>query len=112
MICRTNKPAERRGKILFIEAKHFVERKNGETMMTADHIDAVAKAYVDFETVPGLSYVASNDEVQRNGDSMSVSLYVKGSAEDSMVDMSSALSGWKEQSRLSAESVDAFKAHL
>ena len=112
MICRTNKPAERRGKILFIEAKHFVERKNGETMMTADHIDAVAKAYVDFETVPGLSYVASNDEVQRNGDSMSVSLYVKGSAEDSMVDMSSALSGGKEQSRLAAESVDAFKAHL
>ena len=112
MICRTNKPTERKDKILFIEAKRFVERKNGETMMTQEHINAVAQAYLDFESVPGLSYVATNEEVRRNGDSMSVSLYVKGTEDESDVDLVSALAEWGNQVHRSAVVVDAFKTCL
>ena len=112
MICRTNKPTERKDKILFIEAKRFVERKNGETMMTQEHINAVAQAYLDFESVPGLSYVATNEEVRRNADSMSVSLYVKGTEEGDKPELlkifSNLLNG-RNQVHRSAVVVDAFK---
>ena len=48
VICRANKPANRRGKVLFINAKHEVTRKNAQSYLEQDHIDKIANTYFGF----------------------------------------------------------------
>lgn len=77
LIANRNKPASHKGKVLFVAAKHLVERKSGESYLTDDHIRQLAKTYHDFETVDGLAAVVTNEEVQEQKNSLAVNRYVK-----------------------------------
>lgn len=64
VICRANKPANRRGKVLFINAKHEVTRRNAQSYLEQDHIDKIANTYFDFAEVDGFSAVADTKTIK------------------------------------------------
>jgi len=109
LIANRNKPAAHRGKVLFVAAKHLVERKNGESYLTDDHIRLLAKTYHDFETVEGLATVVTNETIQDKDNSLSVNQYVAGSDDDGeAVDMDALLSEWERAATRAHKALDAF----
>ena len=77
IICRTNKPLERKGKIQFIDAKNEVTRKNAESYLELKHIEKITKTYFDFAEIDRFSTVVGNDIILDHNAKLSVALYVK-----------------------------------
>lgn len=79
VICRANKPIEHRGKVLFINARHLVTRKNAQSYLEDSHIQEIADTYCNFSAIEGFSAIASTDEIMSNNGKLSIALYVRGS---------------------------------
>lgn len=79
IICRSKKPVERRGQIMFINAVNEVTRKNAESYLEDVHIDRIADVYEKWIDVDGLSRRATIAEIEKNNFSLSIPLYAKES---------------------------------
>ena len=102
MICRTNKSLERRGRVLFINAKNEVTRKSSESYLEDSHIQKIASTYHSFSEVPGFSAIGTIDDIHANNSKLSIQLYVEaaGADEESAVEMEDALEEWIDNSSL------------
>lgn len=76
LICRTNKPKERKGKILFVNASDEIRRGKTISYMDEPHIQKVLKAYTQFSSSAGFSKVVSADDVLKNNGNLSIQMYV------------------------------------
>ena len=81
LICRTQKSAERVGKVLFINAIHMVHREGTYSYLSEDDIQAIAKAYEDYTDQDGFCEIATMREILDNDGSLRVSRYVHNLAD-------------------------------
>lgn len=79
VICRKKKSLDRKGKILFIDAKEKVTRKNAESYLEQSHINEIVKAYQSNDNIPGFASIVNNGEVKGNNNSLAISMYVTSS---------------------------------
>jgi type I restriction enzyme M protein len=77
LITNNNKPKERKGKVLFINAVKEVKQEKTMAFLEEKHIDKIFNAYTDFEDKPRFSVVKNKEDVLDNKGNMSVSLYVR-----------------------------------
>lgn len=101
MICRTNKAPENRGKVLFINAVKEVTRKNAESFLEDEHIIKIANAYDDYESIPGFAKVATIKDIENNGYSLSILLYVNDNSEvqkEELIDFKTCCQNWLKSS--------------
>ena len=99
VICRAKKPAERKGKVLFIDAVGEVTRERAQSFLTPEHIARIASAYAAFQEEDGFTTVASLADIKANGDNLSIPLYVKRtSSEGGLVDLPVAVRAWRDSS--------------
>jgi type I restriction enzyme M protein len=77
VICRMNKPEERRNKVLFINAVDEVTRERSMSYLTTEHQAHVADAYHAFADMPGFSRAATLNEIRVNTGNLSIPLYVR-----------------------------------
>ena len=77
VICRTKKPDSHKGHVLFINAVNEFTRKNAESFLEPSHIDKIAKAYAEYKTDDDIAKKVSIREIEKNGFSLSIPLYVK-----------------------------------
>ena len=77
VICRMNKLPSRRGQVLFINAVGEVERKNAQSYLDDKHIQKIALAYDNYETVTDFAKVATIKDIEENNFSLSIPLYIK-----------------------------------
>jgi len=110
LICRMNKPKERRGKIFFINAVNEVSRERAQSFLTDEHIEHIVTAYRDFKEVEGFAKVASIDEIRKKQCKLSIPLYVQavnGSAADvhGEGDLQRAIAAWQRSSGVLRESM-------
>ena len=77
MICRTNKSIERRGKVLFINAKNEVTRRSANSFLENSHIEKIAGVYHRFEELDGFSAIATIPEIIKKKNKLSIALYVQ-----------------------------------
>jgi type I restriction enzyme M protein len=105
VVCRTSKPKERRGKILFVNAQNEIARERAQSFLTSAHIDKTIDAYKAFSKVDGYATVAALDEVRLRGHSLKIDLYVQArSVRTSSGDsLRTALKNWNT-SRISVRS--------
>ncbi len=76
LICRTRKPEQRQGKILFINAVDEVKRDKTISMLEERHIDKIFKAYKAYKDIPGFAKVVNNEQILENGATLNISQYV------------------------------------
>lgn len=76
LICRMQKPAQRKGKILFINAVDEVRRDKTISMLEEKHIDKIFKAYKEYKDIPGFAKVVDNKDILGNGATLNISQYV------------------------------------
>jgi type I restriction enzyme M protein len=80
LICRMNKPQERKGKIIFIDAKDEIKLERSSAYLLPEHIKRISDGYWDFKDAEGFAKVVSNKDVlKENNGNLSVQLYIKQS---------------------------------
>ena len=80
VICRMNKPAERHGRVLFINALDEVTRERSMSYLKPEHQQRIAETYHAFADVNAFAKVATLDEIRVNDGNLSIPLYVRGKA--------------------------------
>lgn len=78
VICRTNKPANRRNKVLFINAKDEVTKDRSYSWLEEQHIQKIASVYHAFTEADGFSAIVDNHTILANDGRLSLPLYVRG----------------------------------
>ena len=94
VICRSVKPTNRRGRVLFINAKNEVTRKNSQSYLEDDHINKIASAYYDYKEINEFSKIATIEEIMDNDGKLSISLYVRGELAEETTSSNDAISDW------------------
>lgn len=115
LILNSAKPAERRGRVLFIDAsKHFDPGRNRNTLRDAD-IERVVKAFREYQDVERFARVVALDEIAENDWNLNVSRYVDTSEPEERIDVAEALARLREAERArdeAARKMDAMLAEL
>lgn len=77
LICNRNKPAGRKGKVLFIDAVNDVTRERAQSFLKPENQKRILDAWQGFADERGFARVAGLDDIASNGFSLSIPLYVK-----------------------------------
>ncbi len=98
LVGNTNKPAERKGKVLFVNGKDdFVENK-GQAHLTNEHINKLYQAFVDFTDIPHYVKVATTEEILALNGNMNINFYVKKDNSGNNISFSEVFSNWQKAS--------------
>ena len=76
VICRSEKPKDRKGKTLFIDAVHEIERENTQSFLRSEHQSQILAAFQSFENKTEFAAVARTDEILAKGGDLTVHHYV------------------------------------
>lgn len=77
LVCRMNKPEERKGKVIFIDAKDELRIERTNAWLEQKHIKKIGEIYSEFKDLECFAKVMTNDEVLENNGNLSIQLYVK-----------------------------------
>lgn len=77
VVCRSRKPAERQGRILFIDAVAEIARERAQSFLRPEHQARILAAYQAFEDQPGFATAASTADVLASEGNLSIARYVK-----------------------------------
>ena len=77
IVCRSRKPAERQGCILFIDAVAEIARERAQSFLRDAHQARILAAYQAFEDEPGFAAVVSTTDVLAAEGNLSIARYVK-----------------------------------
>lgn len=76
VVCRSNKPKGRKGKILFINAVNEVTRERAQSFLTEEHLRRIVTAYRDFGSETRFARLATFEDVRSRNYSLAIPLYV------------------------------------
>jgi len=110
LFCRSRKPADRRGRILFIDAVKEIARERSYSFLKPEHQERIRTAYERFEDEEGFAKVATSDEAAAKDHSLSIPLYVKRAANGNHEEESSladAWARWESEGREFWQQIDA-----
>jgi type I restriction enzyme M protein len=77
VICRSRKPAARKGRILFIDAVAEIARERAQSFLRPEHQALILSAYREFADDPGFAAVATVADVLAADGNLSIARYVK-----------------------------------
>lgn len=118
VICRTNKAAGRRGKVLFINAVNEVTRERAQSFLEEEHIHKILQAYQTFADIDGFTHVATLEEIRANAANLNIPLYVRsnrksnGGAGQDKESLAGAIQQWQASSLQLRKSMDDLFAML
>ena len=103
IICRTSKPPERQGRILFIDAVNEVARLQGQSFLKPEHQSRILNAYQSYIDDPGFAKVATVEDIAAQDYSLSISLYVRritvNNQTEEVKTLAEVWSDWEQGSR-------------
>ena len=106
LVGNTNKPEERKGKVLFINGKKDVIDNKGLAYLSSDHINKLYKAFQDFTDIPHYSKVATLEEILSFDGNMNINFYVKNGEDKEKVSVQDAYNKWQEEGDRLKESMN------
>jgi type I restriction enzyme M protein len=77
LVCRTNKPKNRKGKTIFINAVNEIKTEKSMSYLMAEHIERISNSYHLFRDKEGFCKVVDLDTILINDGNLSVQLYIK-----------------------------------
>ena len=108
-ICVLNKakPAERRGKVLFVDAAQegYFRQDKAQNVIDQEHIDKIVVAYRAFEDMERFAHVADLEEIEANDFNLNISRYVDTTEPVEVVSVEEALGQLREAERRRDEAV-------
>jgi len=77
VVLRRSKPAERRGRVLFVDAENLVREGRAQNFLDPEHVSRIVGWVESFSDVEGYASIATIDDIARQGWALSVSRYVR-----------------------------------
>ena len=105
---RATKPAEHKGKVLFINAINEVAREQAQSFLRESHQSKILDAYRSFTDIDQFATVATVDQIAEKNFSLAIPLYVAGApAGDSeeQIAVADALRDWRASARVSDSAI-------
>jgi len=112
LVLRTahSKPAERKGKVLFINADRDFREGRAQNYLEPEHIEKIVSAYRAFEDVPAFARVVARAELAENDDNLNIRRYVDTTPEPEPQDVRAHLHGGIPKREVEAKA-ELFAAH-
>lgn len=98
VICRSQKPPERAGKVLLINAVNEVTRERAQSFLTPAHLDHIVETYRAFIDEDGFAAVASQDDIAKHQSNLSIPLYVRQATTGQEHSLDESIAGWRQSS--------------
>ena len=99
VVCNKRKTAERKGKVLFIDALNEVTRERAQSFLKSEHQQRIVDAYCRFDNETGFATVATLAEIAANNGNLSIPLYMRrqpaGTSEMSAKSLQAAWNEWQ-----------------
>ena len=108
VVCHKNKPLERKGKVLFIDAKDEVTRRNAESYLEDSHIKKIANAYFSYNNIDGFATIIDNEHIIKNRSLISIQSYVVSNRNQETYSLSKSLQDWGESRKSMHTEIDNF----
>ncbi len=115
VVCRTRKPPERAGRVLFIDAVKDVARERATSFLRPEHQERILAAYAAFADEPGFAAVASVADIAAQAYSLSIPLYVKrtnGNGEMAECGLAELWAAWEMEAEGFWAEIDVLSAML
>lgn len=77
LVCRMKKPKERKGKIIFIDAKDELRIDRTNAWLEPKHIDKISNAYWKYKDIDGFAKIVSTKTALDNNANLNIQLYFK-----------------------------------
>lgn len=108
VILRSTKSADRRGKVLLINAAAEFAREQAQSFLRESHQRKILDAYRSFVDVDHFAAVATIDQIAGNGFSLAIPLYVAASrtaGADEQIGFTDALTDWRAAATASDDAI-------
>lgn len=104
VICRANKPKERRDKVLLINAVDEVTRERAQSFLEEEHIQKMVHAYHAFSESEGFARIVDQATILSNQANLNIALYVRqkngnGTRRPEGNGLAEAIHNWRQSSR-------------
>lgn len=108
IICNNDKRVDLNNKIIFVNAKNEVTRKNAESYLEKHHIDKIFNAYHSNDDIETFKRVVDLDEIKKNGFDLSIQKYVfiNDVISNEILDFEDAYSRWNNSSIVMRSEMD------
>ena len=106
LVGNTNKSNERKGKVLFINAKDDVIENKGQAHLNNDHIDKIYQTFKEFNDKPHYSKVATIEDILANSGNMNISFYVKREKGNEEISFAESFGNWIDSGQKLNKSMD------
>lgn len=109
LVCRMKKPKERKGKIIFIDAKNEIRIERSNAWLEPQHIKKISEIYWKFADIDGFAKVVTDLDVLQKDGNLSVQLYVLREKDGSTRDINNLIEEIRlDQQKLSSTFQDLF----
>ena len=112
VVCRSQKPPERQGKVLFIDAVNEVARERSMSYLRPEHQQKIEAAFTAFSDDLPFAKVATLAEIAKKEYSLSIPLYVKRVPENGNNGSEKSLpelwAEWEQEGRVFWQEMDVF----
>ena len=102
-------------KVLFINAVDLVTRERAVSYLSPTNQESILKAYTDYKSFPGLSFVSTHEQIMQNEWSLAIPLYVerdKSLVVSEVIDSKVSAAAWFESSTKREQSINAVYLRL
>ena len=108
LICNNRKEKKLKNKVIFINAKYEVTRKNAESFLEDVHIKKISKAYKSANDIADFKRLVDIKEIEKNRFDLSIQKYVYISEinKTESVSVEDAIASWERQHSLLENSVN------
>ena len=96
LVCSNSKEKKRNGSIIFIDARKELKQEKTVSFLEPHHITKILKAYKNFKSEEGFSYVATIEEVIEKDSSLNIPLYIKAMKNDDELGLNQSYLKWEE----------------
>ncbi|MBF0628947.1 MAG: N-6 DNA methylase [Magnetococcales bacterium] len=106
----SGKPAERRGKVLFINADREYFEGRAQNYLLPEHIEKIVTTFDEFRAIQGFSSIVENATLSANDHNLNIRRYADNAPPPEPHDVRAHLVGGIPKAEL-ADKADLFKAH-
>ncbi len=107
LITNNNKPEERLGKVLFINALKEVKQEKNIAYLEQKHIDKIFKTYKDYQVIEGFSKAVELEDILANKASLNIAQFLSNVDNSTkQITLEEAITNWESESEKLKDSMN------
>ncbi|MBM7853897.1 type I restriction enzyme M protein [Desulfohalotomaculum tongense] len=112
LIINKNKPQERKGKILFVDASRGYVKNGSKNKLRPEDMEKIIKTYDEFKDVDKYAAVVDIKTIEENDYNLNISRYVDTTEEEEEIDIAGVIAEIRELKKQSAETEKKLNQYL